>query len=181
MTKFSFPAAALLAFGFLAVPLGVAQTSNDPAVVLKSLSAVTKAADFVNNASYSDKFEIDSSNLAHGNTTNKAVMEFAKQMIDDHSKASTELRNAAKADGLNVTPPPALDARHQAMIDVLTPLKNDEFDDKYIEFQTQAHKEGVTLFTAYATNGDRPELKAFAAKTLPTLQHHLDMISGVKP
>ena len=175
------PVAALLAFSLVTMPLAFAQNADDPATVLKAMSAVTTAPDFVNAASYSDKFEIDSSNLAQGNTTNKAVMDFAKQMIADHSKASEELRNTAKADGLAVTPPPALDARRQAMIDVLTPLKEAQFDAKYIEFQTHAHKEGVALFTAYSSNGDKPELKAFAAKTLPTLQEHLDKISASKP
>lgn len=38
-----------------------------------------------------------------------------------------------------------------------------------------AHKEAVSLFERYAKGGDNSELKDWAAKTLPTLKHHLEM------
>jgi putative membrane protein len=38
--------------------------------------------------------------------------------------------------------------------------------------QTQAHKEAVALFSAYANSGDDPAMKEFAKKTLPVLQMH---------
>ncbi|MER9544787.1 DUF4142 domain-containing protein [Mesorhizobium sp. M0437] len=43
---------------------------------------------------------------------------------------------------------------------------------KYIDMQTQAHKEAVALFSAYANSGDDPAMKEFAKKTLPVLQMH---------
>ncbi|MER9977598.1 DUF4142 domain-containing protein [Mesorhizobium sp. M0085] len=41
-----------------------------------------------------------------------------------------------------------------------------------MEMQTQAHKEAVALFSAYANSGDDPATKEFAKKTLPVLQMH---------
>jgi putative membrane protein len=32
----------------------------------------------------------------------------------------------------------------------------------------------VELFKKYASNGDDPDVKQFAEKTLPTIEHHLD-------
>ena len=41
--------------------------------------------------------------------------------------------------------------------------------------QVSAHKDAVSLFERYSKGGDNPKLKDWAGKTLPTLQHHLDM------
>ena len=41
--------------------------------------------------------------------------------------------------------------------------------------QVSAHKDAVSLFERYAKGGDDPKLKDWAGKTLPALQHHLEM------
>jgi putative membrane protein len=37
------------------------------------------------------------------------------------------------------------------------------------------HEKAVKLFSKESSSGKDAELKAFATKTLPTLQHHLEM------
>ena len=46
--------------------------------------------------------------------------------------------------------------------------------------QVSAHKEAVSLFERYAKDGDNPELKSFASKTLPHLQEHLKMAQDLE-
>jgi putative membrane protein len=41
--------------------------------------------------------------------------------------------------------------------------------------QVSAHKDAVSLFERYAKGGDDAKLKDWAGKTLPALQHHLEM------
>jgi putative membrane protein len=41
--------------------------------------------------------------------------------------------------------------------------------------QVSAHTDAVSLFERYAKGGDNPKLKDWAGKTLPALQHHLQM------
>ena len=41
--------------------------------------------------------------------------------------------------------------------------------------QVSAHKDAVSLFERYAKGGENSKLKDWAGKTLPALQHHLDM------
>jgi putative membrane protein len=41
--------------------------------------------------------------------------------------------------------------------------------------QVSAHKDAVSLFERYARGGDSAKLKDWAGKTLPALQHHLQM------
>lgn len=51
-----------------------------------------------------------------------------------------------------------------------------EQDAEYIEKQTEAHEEVVSLFKGYAEKGDDAKLKQFASETLSTLQAHLDHV-----
>jgi putative membrane protein len=41
--------------------------------------------------------------------------------------------------------------------------------------QVSAHKDAVSLFERYAQGGDNAKLKDWATKTLPALQHHLQL------
>jgi putative membrane protein len=138
----------------------------------EKMAAVT-AEEFVEMAAVSNMFEIQSSMMAK-DAESAEVKAFAEQMIVDHTKAGEEL--AAAADS---APPEALDEKHQAMIDELATVKGAELDKKYVEMQVAAHEEAVMLFTTYAESGEEEDLKAFAAKTLPTLQMHFDHIKGI--
>ncbi|MER8638000.1 MULTISPECIES: DUF4142 domain-containing protein [unclassified Mesorhizobium] len=44
----------------------------------------------------------------------------------------------------------------RALSDQLKEASGDSFQSKYIDMQTQAHKEAVALFSAYANSGDDP-------------------------
>ena len=44
--------------------------------------------------------------------------------------------------------------------------------------QVSTHKDAVSLFERYAKGSDNNELKDWAGKTLPALQHHLEMAAG---
>jgi len=45
--------------------------------------------------------------------------------------------------------------------------------------QLKAHEQAVSLFRRYSRNGRTAPLKDFASKTLPTLEHHLQMIQAI--
>lgn len=61
------------------------------------------------------------------------------------------------------------------MFNDLKSMKSDEFTKKYHSGQVDAHEDAVDLFKRYGDEGEQADLKAWAAKTLPTLQHHLVM------
>ncbi len=46
--------------------------------------------------------------------------------------------------------------------------------------QLKVHESAVALFSEYAKNGEKGELKSFAAKTLPTLEEHLAEVQKMK-
>ncbi len=130
--------------------------------------------DFVKTASGAGLAEVNFGNLALGQTTNADVKAFAQHMIDDHSKANEELLKVANKD--NFTPAERMGPKDREMFTKLTGMKGADFDHAYVQSQLAAHKEAVALFQSEAKDGKNADLKAFAEKTLPTLQHHLDMV-----
>jgi putative membrane protein len=115
--------------------------------------------------------ELTTSNLALQRTENPEIRQLAQRMIADHTRANQELLSLAGARGIGV--PATLDIKDQAAADVLNGLRRDEFDRAYIRGQVASHMCAVALFEAESQRGGDPELRAFAAKTLPTLREHL--------
>lgn len=133
-----------------------------------------KAEDFVMEAATSDMFEIESSKLAV-ERADEATKTFAQQMIQDHQKTATELKQLVDSGNVKVTLPTAMTEAQQEMLDKLKSLQGERFTDQYHSDQVDAHEDAVDLFKRYGEEGDNPDLKAWAAKTAPALEHHLQM------
>ena len=141
-----------------------------------SAEAAASTADFVKTAGIAGMFEIESSKLALTKSEAADIKAFADKMIHDHTLAAAELSDLAKG---KYSVPDALDATHKDLMDQLDKLIGPDFDKLYAKVQTQAHQEAVGLFGDYSSTGEDTSLKQFAAKTLPTLQEHLDMIKAI--
>src|SRR5215208_5864126 len=134
------------------------------------------AAEFVTKAASSSLFEIQSSQSALQKSQNNQVRDFAQKMIDDHTKASDQLKAAAQGQNVPTTPDP----EHAQMLQQLNGANGGDFDRRYVQLQLTGHQEAVTLFDRYAQNGDNPQLKQFAQQTLPDLREHLQMAQQLR-
>lgn len=168
--------AIVIALGMLATPV-MAQGLGEKTGVNALVGKAPATADFVTMAAISDMFEIESSKLAE-QRADEASKKFAAQMITDHTKTSAELKGLAP--NAKVALPNALDSAHQSKLDRLKNLKGADFDKEYDTMQVDAHEDAVSLFQRYADGGDNAELKAWAAKTLPHLKHHLEMAKALQ-
>jgi putative membrane protein len=65
------------------------------------------------------------------------------------------------------------------MIDELRGAKAEDFDNRYLSQQIDAHKEALILIRGYAKDGDVATVQQFAAKTAPVVQQHLDMAQNL--
>jgi putative membrane protein len=150
-----------------------AQSVGEKTGVNSTLGISPTTADFVKEAATSDMTEIAASKLGQerGNAQEKT---FASQMITDHTKTSEELKSMVPADA-KAAIPAGLDSSSQSKVDKLKDAKPDDFSSDFDSMQVSAHKDAVSLFERYAKGGDDPKLKDWAGKTLPTLQHHLEM------
>ena len=151
-------AAALLGAG----PAAMAATAPPPAT-------------FVATAGASDMFEIESAKLMTS-STNPQIKSFAQKMITDHSKSTSEVKTAAKADGMKPKPP-MLDAKQKSDLAALKAAKGKQRDDLYIQQQKPAHEQALMLMTDYSASGSAPHLKSTAGMVKPVVQSHIDMLN----
>jgi putative membrane protein len=152
------------ALGFALAPALSAQSANRLA---------TADNTFVTKAAQGGMAEVELGNLAKTNASNDDVKSFGDQMVTDHGKANDELKSIAAKKG--ITLPTSLDSKHQAEVNRLSKLKGADFDREYMKLMVADHRMDVSEFRKEADHGSDPDIKAFAAKTLPTLQNHLQM------
>ena len=137
------------------------------------MDPMVSARKFVKEAAEGSTTAIALGNLAQEKGSSDAVKQFGKRMVDDHSKATDELKQAAEMAKIPVpseTPNKVKKAR-----DKLSKLSGAEFDRAYAKTMVSDHKENVKAFEREARDGAVPLVKKFAAKTLPTLQEHLKL------
>jgi putative membrane protein len=133
-------------------------------------SGPTTTPEFVKHAAQGGMAEVALGRLAADKATNPDVKQFGQRMVDDHSKANEELTSLASSKGIQ--PAASADPKHQALMDRLGKLSGAEFDKAYMEAMVQDHDHDVSAFRTYSERGADPEVKAWAAKTLPTLEEH---------
>ena len=128
---------------------------------------------FVDKAALSGNAEVKLSKLAMDKGQSTDVKQFARRMVEDHTKANMELKQIA--DKKNLAVPTKLDAEHQKIYDRLAKLEGSEFDHEYMRAMAMDHDDATKLFKDQSQNGQDPELKSFAMKTLPIIEKHDDM------
>jgi putative membrane protein len=156
----------------------LAQSAGEKTGVNSALGISPTTADFVKEVAISDMFEIASNKLGQekGNAAEKS---FASQMVTDHTKTSTELKELVSSGKVKAELPTALDSSHQSKLDKLKGESGKDFSSDFDSMQVSAHKDAVSLFERYAKGGDNPELKNWAGKTLPALKHHFEMAQNL--
>jgi putative membrane protein len=129
---------------------------------------------FVMNVAKDGMAEVELGKLASQKATNDQVKQFGQRMADDHGKANDELKKLAS--DKNITIPTETDVKHKATIDKLSKMTGDAFDRAFTQEMVNGHKKAVSAFKTESKNGKDAEVKAWAAKTLPTLEEHLKQV-----
>jgi putative membrane protein len=160
-------ALALAVVAALALPAGVLAQPKD------QNKASMAAADrkFVTTAAQGGMAEVELGKMAAEKGASDAVKQFGKRMADDHGKASDELKQLAQQKGLTL--PTDLDSKHKQLRDRLAKLNGADFDKAYASEMVKDHKKDVADFKREANGAKDPDVKAWAGKTLPTLEEHL--------
>jgi putative membrane protein len=118
--------------------------------------------------------EIATGKLALANSTNADVKNFAQKMVDDHTKAQQELQTLA--DGKGVKLPTEPDAKHKALAKMMSGMKGDAFDKRYMkEGGLTDHKKTHQLLEKVESKAKDADLKAYAQKTIAAVEQHLAM------
>lgn len=132
---------------------------------------------FMQEAATGGMAEVELGKMAQERASSPDVKQFGKRMVEDHSKVNAELKQLAAKKG--VTLPQKMDAEHQAVRDRLAKLSGEAFDRAYMDFMKEDHQHDLAAFREAAGAAD-PDVKAFASKTVPTLEEHAAEVERVQ-
>lgn len=141
-------------------------------------SEATNSSSFTTKAAQGGMSEVLLGNLALAKGQSAEVKQFAQQMITDHTKANNDLKEIAARK--SVALPTDTNDEQKDLLEKLSKLSGADFDKAYVKAMIEDHEKDVEEFQEQAKSGTDADVKAFAAKTLPTLQSHLETIKGVR-
>ncbi len=134
--------------------------------------------EFLVKAASGGLMEVELGKMAQTQGASAEVKKFGQQMVTDHSKANEELKTIAANKNITVPSTPGEDA--QEHINELKEKRGADFDKAYMNLMVDDHQEDVNAYEKEANSGDDADIKAFAAKIVPTLKQHLDMAKTLK-
>ena len=125
-----------------------------------------KDVNFIQKAAGGGQQEVENGKMAEKQGKSADVKRIGGRMVADHTKANKELTELANRKGVkfNTSGVKAQD------------IGAADFDRQYLKLLELNHKNDIAEFQKEAKSGDDRDLKAWAAKTLPTLQGHLAMV-----
>jgi len=143
----------------------------------KSLSVQKTDQDFMKKAAEGGMAEVSLGQLAAKQGSSDDVKQFGQRMVDDHSKANRELMDLASQKGVTLPTEPS--AQHKAEMARMEKLSGANFDREYMRAMVKDHDKDVAEFDKQSRAGHDPDVKAWAGKTLPTLQEHQKMAHDI--
>jgi putative membrane protein len=156
----------------------VADTSGSAGTSSMASTVDPGDQEFMNKAAQGGMAEVMLGQTASSKGTSPDVKNFGNRMVSDHGKAGDELKQLAQTKG--VTLPSDVDDESKKMADKLSKLSGKDFDKEYINGMVEDHEKDVKEFEKASKDAKDPDLKAWATKTLPTLQDHLKMAKEAK-
>jgi putative membrane protein len=136
------------------------------------------ALTFIKTAASSNVMEIEIGKLAQQKAQSQRVKKFGAMMVNDHTKASDELK--ALASEKNVVVNYSLKPEHKKHIADLQKLSGATFDKHYIQMMLSAHTTDIQLFEQFGADNRDKAVNNFATKTLPILKMHLDSAKSIQ-
>jgi len=133
--------------------------------------------DFLKSASRGNLFEVAGGTMAAAQSVTPEGKALGLKLASDHTMAEANLAVlAAKYD----VPLPTTTSDQQAdelvTVGSITGL---HFDDEYSELEVQDHLQDIKDFKTEVKKGRNPDVRAFAAASLPVLQAHLALSTAV--
>ena len=133
---------------------------------------------YMKTAAQGGMFEIEVGKLAASKAQNAEVKSFGQKMVTDHGKIGDDLKSVAAKK--KATLPTEITAEQRETIDKLSKLSGADFDKEYVDMMVEDHEDDQDAFQTQADSGNDADVKAFAARNLPTIKAHLEMIKNIQ-
>jgi putative membrane protein len=123
----------------------------------------------VQQALQEQRAEIELSKIAQNNSTNPAVINFAKATVRDETQKNRTLLELAQKKGLQVTEAP--DEEHAAMVKILRSKAGSELDAYYAKDMARTEANLVQIYHSQSADSDR-DIASYAQSALPEEEQH---------
>jgi putative membrane protein len=141
--------------------------------------ASTQDAHFVMQASAGGMAEVMMGHLAMQRGQTQAERNFGQMLVTDHTAANQQLMGIAQT--VMLKPAPGPNAMQQSMYQSLQSAPAAQFDMMFNRGMIRAHERTIALFKMEAHDGQNPQLRQFAATSLPVLYKHLRTAEALSP
>lgn len=131
---------------------------------------------FIQQAAAGGMMEVEAGNLILQKSKNSKVKAFAQMMVKDHTKANADLQIIATSKGLQL--PSTFPTEQQKHLNAMKEFSDQGLDRHYMEMMVDDHMKTLDLFRKAAQYND-PDIKAFAAKTIPVLESHYKIANSL--
>jgi len=162
--------------------LGSCSDKNDPKDQAENVNdkkfsgEEEKAADKLVNAYSSNLYEIKVSENAITKASTADVKKLAGMLVAAHTKMNTDVQKLAESK--NVTLPGDLSDDQRQKIEKLSGKTGLDYDKEYTKEMRDKHESAVKTYEKISDKCDDPDIKHWAAQTLPEVRSHLDMVES---
>jgi len=172
-------AATIIAGALIAPALATGQEATGTGAATPTATDVQQAdMEFATKAAAAGKAEVELAKIGTEKATDPDVKTFADRLVQDHTKANDQLAQTMQAKSMEAPAEGSADAKAES--DRIATLSGSEFDREFMMHWVSSHEKGIELYSSEAETGQDPELKQFAADTLPTLREHLDEATRIE-
>lgn len=145
--------------------------------VLMAGAATAAPSDFITDAAKGNLGEVKVGQLAEQKGASEGVKSYGRMLAKDHGDANTKVQALAKAKGVTMPTEPKPEAK--ATYDKLAKLNGAAFDKEFAKAMVDDHKKDIAEYEKQAGMKDDAQVAKYAADTLPTLKHHLEMAQSL--
>jgi len=145
------------------------QTSSRSQRAKNQVSPADRA--FLQEVSQDNLAEIKTAKMVEQKTSDPAIREYTRNLINDHTKAEEQLSTMATSLGISLVRQP--NAKQAATYDKLKSLSGKQLDTAFVKDQLQDHKNDIKKFDDVLANSQDSTVKHYAAMQLPHLQDHI--------
>ena len=134
--------------------------------------------EFVTRAGEGGLMEVALGKLAQTNGSSPDIKAYGKMLETDHGMGNADLQGIAVAERIQM--PPGLTVDQTMHIKEMEAKRGANFDNHFIDMMIDDHTMDIAEFKEAAAKNENEKVRAFAAKTIPVLQKHLDKAKEIR-
>jgi putative membrane protein len=151
-------------------PKEVAEDANE--AKFDTINSKEDDSEFLVDQAEINLAEIELGKLAQQKGTNPEVKKYGKMLVDEHTKAASEVSALAKAK--NFTLPTSLTEEGQEEYKKLNEKTGLDFDKKFVDMMVDGHEKAIDKLQKASKDATDADVKLWASNNIAGLTAHLE-------